>query len=836
MQLHSPLAMARTSGLCGSRRRPSYFRGKNAATAVMKFAGTRLARWRVHATEVEVFSDNVDLLVNFTTIPAGLQTNPVKNESHITDRLEEPLYLDYYELDHEVAMADLLPLIYQVREMLKSMNDGEISISAYDTAWVALVPKLDGGDGPQFPTTIQWIVNNQLPDNSWGDATLFSTYDRLMNTLACVIALTKWSLQPDKCKRGLSFLQGNMWRLTEEDTEPMPIGFEIAFPSLIEVARSLDIDFPYDHHALQSIYAYREVKLKMIPKDVMHRIPTSILYSLEGMPGLDWQKLLKFQSRDGSFLYSPSATAYALMQTGDKKCLEYINEIVKKFSGGVPNVYPIDLFEHLWAIDRLERLGISRYFRREIKHCMEYVQMYWTKDGISWARNSNVKDLDDTSMAFRLLRLHGHNVSPSVFKNFEKDGKFFCFTGQSTEAVTGMYNLNRASQISFPGEDVLQRARDFSCGFLRKREAEGTIHDKWVIAKDLPGEVRYTLDFPWYASLPRIQARTYLDQYGGGDDVWIGKTLYRMPLVNNNTYLELAKHDFNNCQVLHQLEWHGLQKWFNESDLEYFQVAPKDVLSAYFLATASIFEPSRAIERIAWTMVSVLANTISTHVRHNLSVKKRMVQFLHSDLYEENDTLSQHKINPKDEILVRTLRQLIDLLAQEAPPTPKGPKHIHNLLQCVWYEWMTQQISTEGDKCSKSSVMQQASCMVNDKQTCVLVVKIIEICARRIDEVDTHSAWFTQLASSVCDSLHEKQLLSQDIVKNRAIIDNIDQKVEFDMQELAQYHLQRSNDRTTSNKTNQTCLDVVKTCYYVANCPPHMFDKHVSKVIFERVI
>jgi ent-copalyl diphosphate synthase len=40
-------------------------------------------------------------------------------------------------------------------------------------------------------------------------------------------------------------------------------------------------------------------------------------------------------------------------------------------------------------------------------------------------------------------------------------------------------------------------------------------------------QVQYTLNFPWYASLPRVEARSYLDQYGGDDDVWIGKTLYR---------------------------------------------------------------------------------------------------------------------------------------------------------------------------------------------------------------------------------------------------------------------------------------------------------------------
>ena len=37
--------------------------------------------------------------------------------------------------------------------------------------------------------------------------------------------------------------------------------------------------------------------------------------------------------------------------------------------------------------------------------------------------------------------------------------------------------------------------------------------------------------------------------------------LDRMPLVNNNVYLEFARKDFNGCQVLHQHEWQWLQKY-----------------------------------------------------------------------------------------------------------------------------------------------------------------------------------------------------------------------------------------------------------------------------------
>jgi len=63
--------------------------------------------------------------------------------------------------------------------------------------------------------------------------------------------------------------------------------------------------------------------------------------------------------------------------------------------------------------------------------------------------------------------------------------------GQSNQAVTGMFNLYRASQLAFPREEILKNAKEFSYNYLlEKREREELI-DKWIIMKDLPGEVRY---------------------------------------------------------------------------------------------------------------------------------------------------------------------------------------------------------------------------------------------------------------------------------------------------------------------------------------------------------
>ena len=71
-----------------------------------------------------------------------------------------------------------------------------------------------------------------------------------------------------------------------------------------------------------------------IPRDIMHTVPTTLLFSLEGMPGLDREKLLKLQSQDGSFLFSPSSTAFALMETKDQNCLKYLTKAVQRFNGG----------------------------------------------------------------------------------------------------------------------------------------------------------------------------------------------------------------------------------------------------------------------------------------------------------------------------------------------------------------------------------------------------------------------------------------------------------------------------------------------------------------------
>ncbi|KAK7336757.1 hypothetical protein VNO77_17304 [Canavalia gladiata] len=739
-------------------------------------------------------------------------------EINVEDDIDEEQNVEKVLVGNEIKNR-----VDTIKSILGTMEDGEITISAYDTAWVALVEDVDGRGVPQFPSSLEWIAKNQLPDGSWGDKELFSAHDRIMNTLACVVALKSWNMHPEKCEKGMTFFKENLGKLENENAEHMPIGFEVAFPSLLDMARGLNIEVPDNSPILNKIFAMRNVKLTRIPREMMHKVPTSLLHSLEGMSGLDWKQLIKLQAQDGSFLFSPSSTAFALMQTKDENCLKYLNKVVNKFNGGVPNVYPVDLFEHIWVVDRLERLGISRYFQQEIKDCLNYVYRYWTEKGICWARNSNVQDIDDTAMAFRLLRLHGHTISANVFKHFERKGEFFCFKGQSTQAVTGMFNLYRASQIMFPGEKILEDAKQFSEKFLREKRAANKLVDKWIIMKDLAEEVAYALDVPWYANLPRVETRFYIDQYGGESDVWIGKTLYRMAYVNNNNYLELAKIDYNNCQALHLAEWGSIQKWYSESRLGEFGMNRRTLLLAYFLAAASIFEPEKSHVRLAWAKTTALIETITSYVS-DAEMRKNFVKKFNDYINRRDYSIGWRlNRNKTGHGLVEALLATIDQISWDILVS-----HGHEIgydMYRTWKKWLSSW-EREGDKCEGQAE---------------LLAQIINLSAGHgISEeqmFDPHYQRLLQLSNTVCHRLgcfqKDKELGSG---SNGTYVNGItSSEAESKMQEVVQLVFQKSPTGIDFNIKN-TFLTVAKSFYYTAFCDSRTINFHMAKVLFDKVV
>ncbi|EPS59783.1 copalyl diphosphate synthase, partial [Genlisea aurea] len=258
-----------------------------------------------------------------------------------------------------------------------------------------------------------------------------------------------WNIHDDKTKKGINYIRENVKTLEGAKAEHMTCGFEVVFPSLLQRAEKMGIDgIPYDDPVVRQIQAAREEKLKRIPIEMMHRGPNSLLFSLEGLQenDLNWDRLLKLQSADGSFLTSPSSTAYAFMKTKDEKCYRFIANTLRSCNGGAPHTYPVDVFGRLWAVDRLQRLGISRFFESEISELLRHIYTCWSNKGVFSGRDSEFVDIDDTSMGFRLLRQHGYDVDPVVFMNFKNGNKFSCYGGQIIESSSPIYNLYRACQ------------------------------------------------------------------------------------------------------------------------------------------------------------------------------------------------------------------------------------------------------------------------------------------------------------------------------------------------------------------------------------------------------
>lgn len=93
----------------------------------------------------------------------------------------------------------------RIKKMFRKVD---LSVSSYDTAWMARVPSSVSPHQatPQFPSCLNWVLNNQLSDGSWGlrdrDETL--TMDALSSTLACVLALKQWGTGERQINKGIT--------------------------------------------------------------------------------------------------------------------------------------------------------------------------------------------------------------------------------------------------------------------------------------------------------------------------------------------------------------------------------------------------------------------------------------------------------------------------------------------------------------------------------------------------------------------------------------------------------------------------------------------------------
>lgn len=464
----------------------------------------------------------------------------------------------------------------QAGRLVGDLGDRPVAAMAYATAWAA---RLTDGHRPVFPAARQWLRDHQHMDGSWGGV-VPNPYDRLVSTLAAVLALHEirqdWAVYA--VRAGVAYLarHGQDWRTAVGE----PIGFEVVVPHLVAEAANAGL---LSGDAFADLAALRDDKLSRIPAGALAHQPTGLLYSVEALGELATPGVLaKFAALNGSMANNPAATGAVWTETGDAAALAYLRRAARSAGdGGMPEIYPINVFEPAWAIYFLHRADVLPVgAKRHVERLVELAEH--AEAGLGVSEEFPMPDSDDTAMVANVSHAFGHDATRmlAALLEFEADDHFVGFAHERGAPVSANARVAEALGQQ-PERYGPQLAK--ATGFLLDSRQEGAWwYDKWHLSAyyataqvvfglvdKTPGELvgtwRWLLDSqhpngswglcggqpeesayavlamdalaPHFGPVPagvRDRAHGYLREHLASEDyaeLWIGKGLYTPPAV-----------------------------------------------------------------------------------------------------------------------------------------------------------------------------------------------------------------------------------------------------------------------------------------------------------------
>ncbi len=304
----------------------------------------------------------------------------------------------------------------QARELVSGLS-GRMNASAYDIAWLARL-STDGRRGEHWLDLIDWLLEHQRPDGSWGGEIEYY-HDRILCTLMAIVVLKESGREHSTSQaihRGEIYIWRNLHFLHHDLIEL--VGFELIFPTLLAQARALDLDVPAHSCGYGSV---RAAKLRLLPLDQIYTPGTSVAFSMEylGDKG-DADRLRRLLGHNGSIANSPATTAYLLLQGGDSpEALGYL-ETMRAQPGGIPHFYPLRIFEISWVLEHLTFGGLSLTNDAIIGSSLwAELEGAMRKEGVSMDPDFGISDGDTTAVTARVLTLSGRPVDPRILQRFE---------------------------------------------------------------------------------------------------------------------------------------------------------------------------------------------------------------------------------------------------------------------------------------------------------------------------------------------------------------------------------------------------------------------------------
>ncbi|XP_020549885.1 cis-abienol synthase, chloroplastic-like [Sesamum indicum] len=531
------------------------------------------------------------------------------------------------------------------------LNHGkvEISPSAYDTAWVAMVPArgYSGSKQPCFPQCLDWIMKNQNPDGSWGlqyPGHSLLVKDSLSSTLACVLALRKWNegQQLDWTSSGL------MVGLPVGKISFLPLDSVLFFPAMINYAKELDLTLPLSSTLVDSLLHVRDSEI---------RRNQNLEYVAEGLGNsCNWKEILTRQTSNGSLFNSPATTAAALIQCHDDKCFQYSISVLKVFDRWVPTMYPMAIYTHLCMVDTLERLGVSRYFRHEIDCILDEMYRCWQG---------------------KEEEISGHE--------FIDREHFFNTVGRQYSGVTTVLELYRASQMRiYKEEAILEKIHAWTSAFLKQQLLSGSILDKGL-HKQVTDKIKN-----FHGTLDGVGNRRSIELYDV-QNVQILKAAYMRRTIHNEDFIQFSVQDFSISQDQYQKELQQIQRWCAECRLDRLNQGRKALQVCYFLSAAVIVDRELSTARMSYAQVIVLLTCLDDYFDLYGSREEalRIIELVRN----WNMQPAKTELSEEAEILFTALYKTVNEVAAEAYAT-QGRCVKHDLVS-MWVELLTNSARTK---------------------------------------------------------------------------------------------------------------------------------------------
>jgi len=190
------------------------------------------------------------------------------------------------------------------------------------------------------------------------------------------------------------------------------------------------------------------------------------------------------QDANGSVACSPAATAFFALKVrpNDRIALEYLRRVSNNGNGGIPYVYPLEIFEHAWILWNLGLTGLGSLDENTLSLCqrsLDVMEQNWSpKHGIPTVLGLGFPDSDATSMTFDVLTRYGRSVNLSGVLHYEEKGHFRCYSLESDPSTsTNIHVLHALQTAGFDGDHPTVRK---VVSFLRRtRTGRLFWFDKW---------------------------------------------------------------------------------------------------------------------------------------------------------------------------------------------------------------------------------------------------------------------------------------------------------------------------------------------------------------------